>query len=215
MTNMGKKVLNSYRKPRIGEFVAFLAQEYHLDQNDVADKLLSRFPELHNKRECSNCRASMVEYVYTPNFPMTNLLLAMSREVRENTNRKGMKFTDANKVHIQELPISYTARSYTTQARVLGLIAKVLKKDHTGAMVHDQKAGWIITSRGWDYISGKPVPKYVKVFRNEIEERFEETTTIGEVLYGKKGAKELGYDPKEWIEYAHYIEAGLHQPNLL
>ena len=49
------------------------------------------------------------------------------------------------------------------KALAVGLVAKVLTPDGK----HDQKAGWLITARGWAFLRGEAIPKKVKVFRND------------------------------------------------
>ena len=167
----------TYRRPRIGEFVHFLCEEYKLNTSEVYDKLVERFPELLNKERCSNCNASMSEYQFTLDTLDALLLLGMGKIVGKRALT--MPFHEANKVHLQtSLNKYYSVPSRSTQCSKLGLIAKVLRKNGT----HDQKAGWLITRRGFAFLAGHPVPKRVQTFRNQITERFEETTTFQEIM---------------------------------
>lgn len=178
------KEIEQFKKPRLGQFVKFICDEYSLHEDDVAAKLLAQFPELLNKEKCANCGASMAMYIYTLDILDALLLFGMGRIVSERS--KKMPFTEANQVHLQtQLNRYYSVPSRSTQCSKLGLIAKVKRKDGT----HDQKAGWLITRRGFEFLAGKPVPKKVQSFRNEITERFEETTTLEEVM-SKQTARE-------------------------
>jgi hypothetical protein len=192
----------------IGPLIATLV-ELHKSEPEVFDSperikavLVRQFPQLKDHTKCPNCDASMVKYDFKFDNLDARTLLAMAKVVRSKMN-KGLNFTDANKVHVQsEITESYAAKSRTTQMSKLGLITKVkVKKD--GKLVHDTKAGWLITKRGWEALSGKPVPKVVTVFRNEIVERSEDTITLSKALEDRP---DEWYDPKEWVTYAGYSE---------
>lgn len=119
----------------------------------------------------------MAQYVFTLDVLDALLLMGMGKIVRSRS--RTMPFTDANKVHVQsQLNDYYSVASRTTQCSKLGLIAKVLHPDGS----HNQKEGWLITRRGFQFLAGKPVPRKVQTFRNRIIERFEETTTFEQVL---------------------------------
>lgn len=186
----------TYKKPKIGQFVGFMCEKYNLDTETVVADLKLNFPALFKKEECANCGASMAEYVYTLDLLDALLLFGMGRIVDERC-KKGMAFTDANKVHLQTtLNTYYSVPSRSTQCSKLGLVAKVLRKDGS----HDQKAGWCITRRGFEFLAGKPVPRQVQVFRNEITERFDELTTFAEIM--KKGEHKVG--GSEFNSYQKY-----------
>ena len=69
-----------------------------------------------------------------------------------------------------------------TIASKLGLVAKVMTKNDAGEMVHDRKAGWCITKRGYDFLLGEKIPRKVQVFHNQIQEHFDDTITISEII---------------------------------
>lgn len=142
------------------------------------------------------------------------LLVGMGKIVGERV-KSGIPFTDANKVHIQsELNKYYSVASRTSWCAKLGLITKVLKKDGT----QDQKAGWLITKRGFEFLAGKPVPAKVQTFRNKITERFDDTTTLWQIKHDKHSpegreilnSKEYPFDKLEF-----YSIQGFQQPKLL
>lgn len=175
---------------------------------------LSLPPEMLDRSKCPNCSASMIEYIYIFDAWNALLLLRMAEEVRARI-AKGIPFTEANQIRIPDLQASHAVRCRTTQAAKLGLVTQ-LKSQRTGGRV---PGVWVITRRGWEALAGKPVPKKVKVWRGHIEERFDESTTIGEALKShaeyvattlRKGRKvrydhreEAGrYDPRAWYEFA-------------
>lgn len=167
----------NYHRPRIGQFLKAICEQYSLDEDQVLAFVSSSFPELHDKTTCANCGASMAQYVFTLDVLDALLLMGMGKIVRERA--KTMPFSEANKVHVQkELNQYYSVASRTTQCSKLGLITKVLHPDGS----HNQKAGWLITRRGFQFLAGKPVPRRVQTFRNKITERFDETTTFDQVL---------------------------------
>lgn len=197
MTHTAEKKIEEYSKPRIGEFVRFICNNFHLDEVEVLTSITKEFPELLIKERCANCGASMAQYIYTLDVLDALLLYGMGRIVKERM--RTMPFHEANKIHIQsKLNDYYSVASRTTQCSKLGLITKVIRPDGT----HDQKAGWLITRRGFEFLAGKPVPKKVQTFRNKITERFEETTTYAEVLQDA-----MNSDPMVMRELNNYAQA--------
>lgn len=185
-----------FKKPHIGMFVSFLCEEYKLDPKEVGAKLLRQFPELKNKEKCANCDASMAMYIYKLDSLDALLLFGMGKIVHEKL-KNGATFKEANSVHLQtKLNTYYSVPSRSTQCSKLGLITKVKREDGS----HDQKAGWLITRRGFEFLAGKRVPKQVQVFRNEITERYDETITFQEAMQsGKRGMEHI-----ELRKYAEY-----------
>lgn len=142
--------------------------------------LLRNIPELSKRERCANCDASMVEYVFEFDALDAIMLLIMAREVRRKMGVESLPFTDANKIKVQSLEeASYAMKSRTTQMAKLGLIAKVATPE--GKQVPGM---WLITRRGFSALHGNPVPKSVRVWRNKIEARTEETVTLQEVFSG-------------------------------
>lgn len=210
-----KETNKTYRKPRIGVFVGFMCNQYGLDEGKVIADLRVNFPELFKKDTCANCGASMSEYIYTLDLLDSLLLFGMGKIVYERV-AKGIPFTEANKIHLQStLNTYYSVPSRSTQCSKLGLIAKVLRKDGT----HDQKAGWCITKRGFEFLAGKRVPKRVQVFRNEITDRPEELTTCAEVMsqsiHKQGGVEYKNYQKYNFSELETWAVAGFAQGKLL
>lgn len=174
-------------------------------------------PELGDKTRCPNCEASMVEYIYHFDTWDAMLLLRMAQEVERRIS-KGMSFSEANKVRVPELDAGHVIRCRTTQASKLGLVTQLKSGSRRVA------GTWVITKRGWEALSGKPVPAKVKVWRGRIEERYEETITISDALRRhenhvretlKRGkeprhdhTEEIReYDSKQWYEFSYHAGA--------
>lgn len=197
-----------YRPGKIGAMVHYIADLHGLDEKYLRAQLVAKFPELKNQEECANCKASMAEYIFSVSSLDALLLLEMGRSVDQRL-KKGMSFTEANKVHISTA-IKGTNSSRQTISSKLGLITKV--KDKEGN--HDRKAGWLITKRGFEFLANKPVPKQVQVFRNEIIERFDKYTTLDEVMSRQLNYKKE-YADCNFVELQAFSVAGFAQGTLL
>ena len=170
-----------YQSGRIGQLVRYMASKYSLDEKMVRADLAINFPELKDKTHCANCGESMAVYIYSVTYLDVRLLCAMADKVTEKIKR-GYSFTSANKTHLQTEISDYNLISRQSIASKLGLIAKVMKKNDEKELVHDRKAGWSITTRGYDFLRGEPIPRMIKVFHNRIQERFEDLITMNEIL---------------------------------
>lgn len=202
-----KRSKKQYRGGRIGQFVSVLCEKYNLDPQEVKAVLFSAFPELKDKTKCANCGESMAIYSFSITSLDAMLLAQMGKTVFERI-KGGMSFTEANKIHLTTA-IRGTNSSRQTISSKLGLITKAKRKDGS----HDREAGWVITKRGFEFLAGKPVPAKVNVFRNQIQERFEEMTTIHEVT--KHSTDFISFKNVPYGELEHYAIAGYAQPNLI
>lgn len=180
---MKKNKSELYRKPHIGVFVSAICEQYKLDSKEVAAFLVHNFPELKNREKCANCDASMREYPCVLTYSTAELLSEMAQIVRIRLQETNI-FTEANQVHRREINSGYTIASQFTIASKLGLIAKIMTQNEQGKNVHDTLKGWCITSCGFDFLSGKPVPEKVMVFRRKIQECFGEMITMEQIYKG-------------------------------
>lgn len=156
-----------------------------------------RWKSLQDKSHCPNCKSSMQEYEVKIDFLNALLIIAMGKVVSARLNT-GMSLSEANEIHVVSLPSPDSVRHRTANCRTLGLIAKVLGPKGQ----HDRRKGWALTKRGFAALRGEMVPAKVSVFRNTIEERFEDRTTLMEVIEQYKGRnKELytGHGVDEWV----------------
>lgn len=173
---MKKSSKKQYKSGKIGSIVHYISEKWGLDEKEVRANLVINFPELKDHTHCANCGESMAIYTYSVTYLDVKLLCAMANIVNRRMD-SGMTFTEANKVHLQSEINDYTLISRQTITSKLGLIAKVIKDK-----VHDRKAGWVITKRGYDFLHGIPVPRMVNVFHNSIHEYFDQLITMKETL---------------------------------
>ena len=146
------------------------------DMEYLKSTLKANIEELNHPETCGNCGASMLEYIFEFDCLDALLLLTMGKAVRERMEA-GMSFTDANKIHVPRLETTLAIRCRTTQCSKLGLVAK-----YTGENGRHVPGTWVVTKRGFDALKGRKVPKSVRVWRGKIEERHDETTTLGQAL---------------------------------
>jgi hypothetical protein len=193
-----------YKSPKISAIIKSVCENNNLDFRKVLGELQRTFPELWVKERCANCNASMQMYNYKVDVASLMLLNSMAKIFRSKMVG-GKNFTEANKIHLTSEIESYTLISHQTITSKLGLIAKVRKADGK----HDQKAGWLITRRGFDCLRGEKVPESVVVFRNKIEERSNSFVTMSEVFanYKKGEWKEdiNGYSSSSWYSVADHF----------
>lgn len=170
-------------------------------------------PALADKKVCPNCSASMAEYCDILDINDALLLFSMAKILRKNLN-KGIPFTEANKIRVSWEDIHHTQKCRTTKCSKLGLIAKA------------GSASWAITTRGFEALQGKPVPKMRVTFRGKIIERPEETTTLAQVfrehwakmdnmqrrgksLKHDKRATVAEYNPSDWVHIEGYAQGAI------
>jgi hypothetical protein len=173
-----------------------LQTEFRLDPYSAEVLIHKWLPGLYSDpKKCPNCGAGMVEFIFSIDCLDVVLLYEMAKVVRDNVY-KGQRFSEANQVHVPSLATHHSVKCRTTKCSKLGLIAKVRE-----ANGRHKQGFWLITTRGWDFLKGEPVPAKVAVFRKKIIERFNEIITIDE-------AKKVRYNliksqnKKEYIENA-------------
>lgn len=186
-------LVNEGSMPKLIEFLVYLHKNepgYFRNEHTLKHRMAQTWKSLSDPNFCPNCGASMKGYLYEFDYHDAKLLISMGEEVRHRL-RKGYSFTEANKVNVSHLNCDYTAKSKKTQAAKLGLIAQLLKD---GERV---PSTWVITERGFRALRGEPVPKRVKVWRNQIQDRYEDVTiTIDEIME----RNDEKYKPDEWYE---------------
>lgn len=205
---MAKKTerYNEGKLPKLWDFLVELHKTnpgaFSADGGYLRAHVAQRWKALEDGTHCPNCKASMQQYDTTFDYFDAKLLQSMAAVVKHKLS-KGLDFTHANMVHIQkETNADYTTKSRQTKCRTLGLIAKVMRED---GKTHDQGKGWVITTRGWAVLRGEEIPKKVVVFRNEIIERFDEMTTMAEVMR----SRDEKYEPSDWYSVASLAEGVL------
>lgn len=157
-----------------------LINEFRLDYESAGMLIKKWLPNLtEDRKHCANCGANMMEEVYALDCLDAAFIFEMGKAVRERV-RKGLAFTEANQVRVPTLATTDAIRHRTTKCAKLGLVAKV-----KGANGRQVQGYWLITSRGFVFLRGEPVPRKVAVWRGKIQERFNETTTIDQALMAR------------------------------
>ena len=224
MTN--SKEYDEGKIPAMVEYIVWLVEKKHgvtgpefskVNMDKIWFNIKSNFPELKDKTKCANCGASMAVREGTAGIHVAILLLRMGEQVAQNLKR-GMTFTDANRVHIPDLPCSDAIRHIVTWASYLDLVWQPDKWRNSGY--------WLVTNWGWKALSGQPVPMSVKQFRGKIKSRSENTITLAEMFRVHKEKVETAiarrqavkndfradvssYNPIEWAEIAGYAEGNM------
>lgn len=207
---MGTKKQELTAKGNTGRFfnttLDVLRKEPELLQPENFDRfraiMYKALPELADKEHCPNCKASMAMYKRQVHYQNAGLVVYMAEIVRHNLT-KGMTLNQANRVHVNaEERIPHNMRCVAGNTSDLGLITEVKDSD---------KAEWLITRRGFAALRGEPIPKWVIMFRGEIQERSEETTTFTEVMKNRKrrDSTEDLFDPKKYYEIENFAQGAL------
>lgn len=201
----------------MGELVSRIAADTGLDEARIWEIAHDVIPESRDKSRCMNCDANMEMKVHTADMHTGILLTRMAQVIRENM-RKGMTFTEANRVHIPTLQASDATRHRCTAAYYLGFLVQPREWSGSGH--------WLITSWGWAALRGEPVNKTAKWFRGELVERGEEKTTLAEMFRTHRDKVERaiakgravksdmradvsGYDPIQWVGFGGYADGRL------
>lgn len=122
-----------------------------LNEQQIAE--LEKTSEQHDGK-CPTCYRPIKFYRYTLNRTLALFLRRLADNVRD---------TGVNDVDIGSLGMPYSIQSQMAKARQHGLIARV--KNAEGVQIQRH---WLITHKGWDWLAGKPQPKKVVVFNNQV-----------------------------------------------
>jgi len=215
---MSKEI--QYRKGKVDLAAIVASFVKNADINYIRACLSQNHPELFKKERCPNCDASMREDIYFFDILNALLILKMGQAARIKTEEE-TNFTIANQVHVPSLPTTLAIKCRTTQCSKLGLVAKI--KNNNG---RHAKGMWCLTVRGWAALRGEPVPAQVKVWRGEIQERYEDTITLAEAFKVHRENIEQAiarqrkpkqdyrgevqdYSPSDWVGFG-----GFHEGNL-
>lgn len=107
-----------------------------------------------NDGHCDRCGQTIKIYRYKVSRSHAVFLRAMAEAV----SASGKNDTD-----IGTIGIAYSVRTQVTKIRQHGLIARV--KNAAGAQIPRH---WLITSKGWKFLNGEPIPSKVVVFNNQV-----------------------------------------------
>ena len=122
-----------------------------------------------NGGHCSHCHQTIKIYRYGVSDSMVRVLKAMAKATHDTGSRE----IDADK-----LDLKHSERTQLTKMRFHALIAKV-KVNGVQKPRH-----WIITTKGWDFLGGAPIPAKVLIFNNQVLGHDGGTTTINRIYAG-------------------------------
>ena len=175
----------TYHNGKIGAIVKYLMGMIKKDPSLVDDfekvrtYLYLAIPELCDRSKCVNCGSSMEQYTYTFDHHDAELLISIGKDVISCIKDKGRSFTDANQVKVRALPIKDTLMAHTVVLSKLGLIAP-LRLSGTSRII---KGFWVITRNGWKALRGEQFYSKIRIFRDSVDSKFEDVTTIKETIY--------------------------------
>lgn len=147
---------------------------------------LEKVAEL-NDGHCDRCGQTIKIYRYRLNKTHTRFMRAMADEARN---------IGVNDIDVGTLGLAYSVRTQNTKLRLHGLIARV--KNGEGKQIPRR---WLITHKGYDFLTGKDVPAKVVVFNNQVLGHDNEVTNIYRIM-GER------FDP----EAPTYSETPVSQP---
>lgn len=195
------------------------------DPKYINANLVNVFPELKEKERCLNCGANMIQDVYIFDCMDAWLLIEMGKAIKKRFD-SGLQFTVANQIRVQDLPVSYSAKSRTTQMSKLGLMTQLQAKNKADKLVNVPGV-WVITQSGWKALRGEPVRRRVAVWRGIIQERYaDEVITITEAFQVNKDKVEdlklrnkavksdyrfmfEQYSPQSWQQFGDTVRGNL------
>lgn len=133
-----------------------------------------------NKGYCPCCGHKLAIYKYRANHSAAIMLRKIADRVRDSGSKQ---------VNYDDIPVPHALHSQRSKLRQHGLIAKY-KEDgkHVANM-------WVITNKGWDWLTGKPIPAVVLVFDNQVLGHEGGEITITEALGENKKANEFEQKP--------------------
>lgn len=132
---------------------------------EQAEKLEKEAKE--NNGRCTNCHHSINIYRYPVNKVMVKFLRAMAKATDDTGSRE---------IDVEKVSVIHHERTQITKLRIHGLIAKV--KDEKG---HHKARHWLITKKGWDFLRGDPIPRYVIIYNNQVLGHGDQLTTIDRI----------------------------------
>lgn len=133
-----------------------------------------------NRGYCPCCGHKLAIYKYRANKSAAVML----RKIADRVKDSGVK-----QVNYDDIPVPHALHSQRSKLRQHGLIAKYKENGtHVANM-------WVITNKGWDWLTGKPIPAVVLVFDNQVLGHDGGEITISEALGENKKPNEFEQAP--------------------
>ena len=121
-----------------------------------------------NDGHCDRCLRVIKVYKYQVSKTMAHIMREMA---------KATKATGERAIDMETLDLTHTERSQLSKMRQHGLI--VQPKDERGVK---KPRHWLITTKGWQFMRGEPIPAKVVVFDNQVLGHEGGTTDIRRLL---------------------------------
>lgn len=166
--------------------------------------LVHKVPELADRSKCGSCGRSMKIIVYEADLLDGLLIYAMAKQVRESL-RKGIPFTEANKVHIPTLAASNATLKRQTKCDYLGFMKQQENWRGSGY--------WCLTSWAWKALRGEEVPLWVEYWEGHLIRRSEEKTTLGRMFRTHSDLIKRALEKRKTIKMDHRGEYSDYDPS--
>lgn len=146
-----------------------------------------------NKAHCPTCSHKLAIYKYKANRAAAIML----RKIADRVKDSGVQ-----QVNYDDIPVPHALHSQRSKLRQHGLIAKYKENGtHVANM-------WVITHKGWDWLTGKPIPAVVLVFDNQVLGHDGGEITIQEALGEHRPSD--NYDERPISEAEATAYRGIH-----
>jgi len=227
-----------YQQGKVRSIVEYVAKVVLNNESIARDVAAGDYGLLHStisynvpgygaKDACVGCGRSMKITVYEADLQDGLLIYAMARAVREEM-RKGIPFTEANKVHIPTLVASHATLKRQTKCDYLGLVKQQENWRGSGY--------WCLTGWAWKLLRGDAIPESVKYWEGKMLGRSDKIITLSQIFQKHRDrieraiqkrqeiahdhrAEFADYSQSEWSEFGGYIDEEssdkLHAPQQL
>lgn len=152
----------------------------------------------HNDGKCGHCFQTIKIYRYKLNRVHALFMRALGDAVRNQ---------GVNDVDLGTINIPYSMRTQNSKLRQHGLIARV--KDARGVQLPRR---WLVTHKGWDFLSGKPVQEKVVIYNNQVLGHDGSMVSIHDVLGEKPNPSEPLYEETPVSQPEARTYTNLRQP---
>jgi hypothetical protein len=106
-----------------------------------------------NRGYCPCCGHKLAIYKYRANKSLAVMLRKIADRVKQ---------TEKQQVNLDDIPMVYSLHTQQTKLRLHGLIAKYKENGQHVAST------WVITTKGYDWLAGRPIQSVVLVFDNQV-----------------------------------------------
>lgn len=137
----------------------------------MSDMTLERALELEKEAEANNGRCTHCEQtIKIYRYPISRTIKRVIKAIAKATTPDSGRAVDVDR----DIEIKHSERSQLSKMRQHGLVAQ--PKDERGVKISRH---WLITRKGWSFLSGEPVPAKVVVYNNQVLGHDGGVTTFG------------------------------------